>query len=392
MFICGGRSTGLRPVRADNTTKMATLEQDTSPVKVEQDAGSSVCTPTFSKKDQKKKEKAPVKRILQNSEEWNSKVKVDGTKNGQENKTEPVKKKVKKQQAKIVNKLIPLSERNIIHGLNGAPIKNNQTEMECDTKWELKSCEINLDELVDVNHGEKMMMLLWNKYVWEHVKPGMARKFLRRVNTDFLDHCKEELIKNNLYRNYLCHLMAYHSHNLITNEDLLFLSCKFQKMMKDHPELTDKHISSAWRNQKANWIQLKEGQAKEKQRLANQFTSLGISSAESSLPEKICQSPSSRRCESPSSTPKSQDSTDTVPWPPTPCRTNKYSVDLPDNENDDDEVAANAKQGNVMTQSNDKEIIFTPTKGKDQKPKHDAFARWRSIMKTGYDPLLEKQY
>merc|ERR1719319_1892886 len=69
--------------------------------------------------------------------------------------------------------------------------------------------------------------------------------------------------KKNLCWNFLCHLMAYYSHNLMNNKDIMDLGIQFQEIMAEHPVERDMYIGKAWKEQKVAWIEHVNKKAKD---------------------------------------------------------------------------------------------------------------------------------
>jgi len=94
-----------------------------------------------------------------------------------ENKEKEVEPSTKKKKIiKKNGKPEPDPDRIKIHGRNRDPIKGNNKEMDCDFSWELDNCERDLEDLVDINPGEKKFMLVREAFklkkglTWEKVQ------------------------------------------------------------------------------------------------------------------------------------------------------------------------------------------------------------------------------
>jgi len=402
-----------------------------------QDDCKLIQTPTCSKKakDAKKKKKSPkgLKRKLQLDKVKKPKKGVEKEpkkgveKEHPEKDAEPSKKKRKT--IKLTCKPpMPLKDRIRVHGRNRDPIQPNHEEIDCDFSWEMDFCERDLEDLTDTNSGEKKLMLMWNKFIYNFKKKNrMANIFLKKVHEKFLEEHGLDLIKGNLYRTFLCHLMALYRHNLMNNKDILDLGCKFQEIMADNPVERDLYIGKPWRDQKLAWIDHvnKKGKGKKKKAATPaepdlpDVPSLSPSCtplSPSCTPQSPSCTPLSPSCTplSPSCTPQSHASgTDTDPWSDVDFGDlNKYSVGQPnDNEQDISEGETDEEIINNVPLCRDDDVVsFSPSSAKRkkisiveepelpedpekypilEKPKDDYEARikrWQTLLTKGYDP------
>ena len=73
----------------------------------------------------------------------------------------------KGRQRALIKKL-PLTSRQIFHGRNWVPMTEfgkGEDEAECECEWVMDYTKNKLEDIVDLNSGEKTMMNLWNKHV-----------------------------------------------------------------------------------------------------------------------------------------------------------------------------------------------------------------------------------
>jgi len=287
-----------------------------------------------------------------------------------ENKEKEVEPSTKKKKIiKKNGKPEPDPDRIKIHGRNRDPIKGNNKEMDCDFSWELDNCERDLEDLVDINPGEKKFMLMWNKFVYTHIRPNnrMATVFLKPVNSLFLEKCGLELIKANLYRNFLCHLMAYYSHNLMNNKDIMDLGIQFQEIMAEHPVERDMYIGKAWKEQKVAWIEHVNKKAKDP-----------------TIIEKKKRKEASILVDLPSQDSTSKDSTDTI------FILDVRGEQIGQNGHSNEQDISEGETDNEVTIDDivDEEVSFSPSPSKRKKFKR--MEPSSDIMSSKTYPILER--
>ncbi|XP_006821150.1 polycomb protein suz12-like [Saccoglossus kowalevskii] len=87
------------------------------------------------------------------------------------------------------------------------------SEEETDPDWLRKKTQLMIDEFTDVNEGEKELMKLWNLHVMKHnyIADGQMPVACRQFVVDK----GEEIIRKELYRNFLFHLVNLYDFSLI---------------------------------------------------------------------------------------------------------------------------------------------------------------------------------
>ncbi|XP_018012195.1 polycomb protein suz12-A-like isoform X2 [Hyalella azteca] len=83
---------------------------------------------------------------------------------------------------------------------------DEDSEGEHDSQWMRIKTVSMIDDFSDVNDGEKEIMKLWNVHVMKHNFVGDCQ--LPIACSMFVDAHGEEVIRRNLYRNYLLHLVS----------------------------------------------------------------------------------------------------------------------------------------------------------------------------------------
>uniref|UniRef100_A0A672QPE8 Polycomb protein suz12-B-like n=1 Tax=Sinocyclocheilus grahami TaxID=75366 RepID=A0A672QPE8_SINGR len=88
------------------------------------------------------------------------------------------------------------------------------SEDERDPKWLREKTTTQIEEFTDVNEGEKEVMKLWNLHV---MKNGLiADNQMSQASMLFVENYGPYIIRRNLCRNFLLHLVNLHDFNIVT--------------------------------------------------------------------------------------------------------------------------------------------------------------------------------
>uniref|UniRef100_A0A7N9AYS2 SUZ12 polycomb repressive complex 2 subunit b n=1 Tax=Mastacembelus armatus TaxID=205130 RepID=A0A7N9AYS2_9TELE len=87
------------------------------------------------------------------------------------------------------------------------------SEDERDPEWLREKTATQLDEFTDVNEGEKEVMKLWNLHVMKH--GFIADNQMSQAIMLFVENRGAHIIRRNLCRNFLLHLVSMHDFNLV---------------------------------------------------------------------------------------------------------------------------------------------------------------------------------
>ncbi|XP_054633984.1 polycomb protein suz12-B isoform X2 [Dunckerocampus dactyliophorus] len=87
------------------------------------------------------------------------------------------------------------------------------SEDERDPEWLREKTATQLDEFTDVNEGEKEVMKLWNLHVMQH--GFIADNQMNQAIMLFVESCGAHIVRRNLCRNFLLHLVSMHDFNLV---------------------------------------------------------------------------------------------------------------------------------------------------------------------------------
>jgi len=126
---------------------------------------------------------------------------------------------------------MPLSSRQIYHARNWVAMSQfGEDEEECEYGWIVDFTKLKLDDIVDLNSGERKMMDLWNKHIIKY--QGRGIRHMDIIVKDFLTERSHTIVELNLYRNFITHMSGLHYINAITSETLYTCINDIQDVMK----------------------------------------------------------------------------------------------------------------------------------------------------------------
>ncbi|XP_071987652.1 polycomb protein SUZ12 [Engystomops pustulosus] len=88
------------------------------------------------------------------------------------------------------------------------------SEDEKDPEWLREKTITQIEEFSDVNEGEKEVMKMWNLHVMKH--GFIADNQMNHACMLFVDNYGPKILKKNLCRNFMLHLVSMHDFNLIS--------------------------------------------------------------------------------------------------------------------------------------------------------------------------------
>ncbi|ALC44644.1 Su-z-12 [Drosophila busckii] len=106
------------------------------------------------------------------------------------------------------------------------------SEGESDPLWLRQKTIQMIDEFSDVNEGEKELMKLWNLHVMRHGFVGDCQ--LPLACEMFLDAKGHEIVRKNLYRNFILHMCSLFDYGLIAAETVYKTVQKLQGMLSKY--------------------------------------------------------------------------------------------------------------------------------------------------------------
>ncbi|KAL2087129.1 hypothetical protein ACEWY4_018188 [Coilia grayii] len=114
------------------------------------------------------------------------------------------------------------------------------SEDERDPEWLREKTIMQIEEFTDVNEGEKEVMKLWNLHV---MKNGfIADNQMPQAIMLFVENCGPHIIRRNLRRNFLLHLVSMHDFNLVTIATIDRAMARLHEIKDELPE-TDEALA-----------------------------------------------------------------------------------------------------------------------------------------------------
>ncbi|XP_056102146.1 polycomb protein suz12-B isoform X2 [Rhinichthys klamathensis goyatoka] len=111
------------------------------------------------------------------------------------------------------------------------------SEDERDPEWLREKTTTQIEEFTDVNEGEKEVMKLWNLHV---MKNGfIADNQMSQASMLFVENCGPHIIRRNLCRNFLLHLVNLHDFNLVTIATIDRAMARLKEIEESLPELEE---------------------------------------------------------------------------------------------------------------------------------------------------------
>uniref|UniRef100_A0A8D3DMC7 SUZ12 polycomb repressive complex 2 subunit b n=1 Tax=Scophthalmus maximus TaxID=52904 RepID=A0A8D3DMC7_SCOMX len=105
------------------------------------------------------------------------------------------------------------------------------SEDERDPDWLREKTATQLDEFTDVNEGEKEVMKLWNLHVMKH--GFIADNQMNQAIMFFVENRGAHIIRRNLCRNFLLHLVSMHDFNLVSTATIDRAMARLRQIQED---------------------------------------------------------------------------------------------------------------------------------------------------------------
>ncbi|CAI5679988.1 unnamed protein product [Oreochromis niloticus] len=109
------------------------------------------------------------------------------------------------------------------------------SEDERDPEWLREKTATQLDEFTDVNEGEKEVMKLWNLHVMKH--GFIADNQMNQAIMLFVENRGAHIIRRNLCRNFLLHLVSMHDFNLVSTSTIDRAMARLRQIQEELPEV-----------------------------------------------------------------------------------------------------------------------------------------------------------
>lgn len=108
------------------------------------------------------------------------------------------------------------------------------SEGESDPLWLRQKTIQMIDEFTDVNEGEKELMKLWNLHVMKHGFVGDCQ--LPIACEMFLDTNGHDIVRRNIYRNFILHMCSLFDYGLVSPETVYKIVQKLQSIISKYGE------------------------------------------------------------------------------------------------------------------------------------------------------------
>nr|XP_057921372.1 polycomb protein suz12-B isoform X3 [Doryrhamphus excisus] len=108
------------------------------------------------------------------------------------------------------------------------------SEDERDPEWLREKTATQLDEFTDVNEGEKEVMKLWNLHVMQH--GFIADNQMNQAIMLFVESCGAHVVRRNLCRNFLLHLVSMHDFNLVGTATIDRAMMRLKQIQEELPD------------------------------------------------------------------------------------------------------------------------------------------------------------
>ncbi|CAA9995643.1 unnamed protein product, partial [Nesidiocoris tenuis] len=124
------------------------------------------------------------------------------------------------------------------------------SEDEMDPRWLKQKVIMMIDEFTDVNEGEKEIMKMWNLHVMKHGFVGDCQ--IPLACSMFVDEKGEEILRKNLYRNFVLYMNTLQDFGLISPVTIFHVTQKLQAIIQDNPDI-NKQLQECWQLQRQHW-------------------------------------------------------------------------------------------------------------------------------------------
>uniref|UniRef100_A0A3B5MA01 Polycomb protein VEFS-Box domain-containing protein n=1 Tax=Xiphophorus couchianus TaxID=32473 RepID=A0A3B5MA01_9TELE len=117
------------------------------------------------------------------------------------------------------------------------------SEDERDPEWLREKTATQLDEFTDVNEGEKEVMKLWNLHVMNH--GFIADNQMKQAVMLFVENLGAHIIRRNLCRNFLLHLVSMHDFNLVSTATIDEVMASLRELKEELPDAKEEQQDEA---------------------------------------------------------------------------------------------------------------------------------------------------
>ena len=114
---------------------------------------------------------------------------------------------------------------------------------DCNYDWTLKFSQMRLEDITDISRGERKMMIMWNLHLQTYKVVGIRK--MNSVVMEFTDAKKEEILKENLYPNFMSHLCNLQQTGVLSQETFLSAVSKLQESITSE-EMSGQDLTRSW--------------------------------------------------------------------------------------------------------------------------------------------------
>ena len=188
------------------------------------------------------KKKVPVKKSGQGRTSFEKKSSKKFANQGRSDVS--VNQNSKKRKVTRTVRMLPLTARQIYHGRNWIPMTEvREEESECNFEWIKKFGNMRLEDIADLNSGEKTMMNLWNRHLENYKVTTM--KHMDQIVMEFIKNQKEKILRENLYRNLMAHLCDLQLARVLSQQTFLSVVSEIQNSISSE-EIPGQQLTRSW--------------------------------------------------------------------------------------------------------------------------------------------------
>jgi len=147
-------------------------------------------------------------------------------------------------------KKLPISKRFIVHGRNLLPW-NQKVENYCEytSEWMDNYDDSRVDDIIDLNAGEKCFFKLWNQHI--RLYSGLGNTHMPVIVMRFIESSGVKILERNLFRNLVAHLSSLERMEIIGSDTVLRATLQLQKLMRNiHIEALNNNWRIMFRNER----------------------------------------------------------------------------------------------------------------------------------------------
>lgn len=106
---------------------------------------------------------------------------------------------------------------------------HDDSEEDADPESQMMERDRMMKDFIDVNPGEKAIFMLWNRHMMQYSFAGFCH--IHILLERFVEDYGNEILKKNLYNNFVLHLCNLFDHGLISSQNFYEIIKKIQKLI-----------------------------------------------------------------------------------------------------------------------------------------------------------------